>query len=317
MEFDAPIHWSKLNPILADEDKARLYLEHLRWGATGAACPHCGGDKPYKLNRQAGSSTRNGVWKCRACRKQFTVTVGTVFEASHIPITKWLQALYLITASKKGISAHQLHRMLGITYKSAWFMAHRLRYAMSDGPLATKLVGIVEADETYVGGRRKGRTGRPGPGDKQRTPVIALVERNGRARAFPMERVTGKNIHEALAKNLHQISTTELITDESGLYGGHKFGRIPHSTVNHSRKEYVRGHVHTNTVEGFLSLLKRGIFGVFHHVSKEHLARYCDEFAFRYSERQVTDAERAGKLVLGAEGKRLTYKQPAGMGAEN
>lgn len=317
MEFNAPIPWSKLSPVLADEDAARLYLENLRWGKTGAACPHCGGADPYKLRRQEGSSTRKGVWKCRACRKQFTVTVGTVFEASHIPITKWLQALYLITASKKGISAHQLHRMLGITYKSAWFMAHRLRYAMSSGPLALRLTGIVEADETYVGGRRKGRTGRPGPGDTQKTPVIALVERNGRARAFPMERVTSENVQKALAANLHQISTTELITDESALYGGHKFGRIPHSTVNHSKKEYARGHVHTNTVEGFFSLLKRGIFGTFHHVSKAHLARYCDEFAFRYSARQVNDAERAGLLVLNAEGKRLTYKQPAGVGAKN
>lgn len=315
MASELPLNWSELSPILADEDKARLYFENLRWGANGAACPHCGGDAPYKLQSANGSSTRKGVWKCRACRKQFTVTVGTVFEASHIPLTKWLQALYLITSSKKGISAHQLHRMLGITYKSAWFMAHRLRYAMSVGPLATALSGIVEADETYVGGKRKHRTGRPGPGDEQKTPVIALVERNGRARAFPMERVTSKNIHKALAKNLHQFSTTELITDESALYGGDKFGRIPHSTVNHSRREYARGHVHTNTVEGFFSLLKRGIFGVFHHVSKEHLARYCDEFAFRYSERKVSDAERAGLLVKGAEGKRLTYKQPTGMGA--
>jgi transposase-like protein len=137
MEFAAPIKWHQLNPILADEDKARLYLEHLRWGANGAACPHCGVTEVYKLNSAKTSSTRKGVWKCRTCKKQFTVTVGTVFESSHIHITKWLQALYLITASKKGISAHQLHRMLGITYKSAWFMAHRLRYAMSDGPLAS------------------------------------------------------------------------------------------------------------------------------------------------------------------------------------
>ena len=314
---DKPLNWSQLSPVLADEGKAREYLVALRWGTDGAACPHCGDTAVYKLRSAAGSSTRPGVWKCRGCKKQFTVTVGTVFEDSHIKLTKWLQALYLITASKKGISAHQLHRMLGITYKSAWFMAHRLLYAMSDGPLATKLVGIVEADETSVGGKRRGRPGKPGPGDTEKTPVIALVERNGRARAFPMERVTGKNIHEALAKNLHQLSCTELMTDESNLYGGDKFGRIPHSTVTHSKKEYVRGNVHTNTVEGFFSLLKRGIYGVFHHVSKEHLARYCDEFSFRYSARKVTDAERAGLLVKGAEGKRLTYKQPAGLGAES
>lgn len=308
---------SGLAKHFSDETAARELLEAQRW-PNGPECPLCNQTSTvYRMMKLASSTKpgRPGLLRCRACKKQFTVTTGTVFEDSHIPLSKWLLAIHLICASKKGMSAHQLHRMLGITYKSAWFMAHRLRYAMTDGPLATRLVGVVEADETYIGGRRKGRTGKPGPGDVKKTPVVALVERNGRARAFPMERVTGENIQRALVANLHQISTTELITDESALYGGHKFGRIPHSTVNHSKKEYVRGHVHTNTVEGFFSLLKRGIFGVFHHVSKEHLARYCDEFAFRYSARKVSDGARADMLVRGAEGKRLTYKQPTGLGA--
>jgi transposase-like protein len=310
---------SKLAKHFSDETAARQLLEAQRW-PDGPECPTCNQSTTvYRMLKLPDSKKpgRPGLLRCRACKKQFTVTTGTVFEDSHIPLSKWLLAIHLICASKKGMSAHQLHRMLGITYKSAWFMAHRLRYAMSDGPLATRLVGIVEADETYVGGKRRGRTGKPGPGDDKKTPVIALVERNGRARAFPMERVTGENIQRALAANLHQISTAELMTDESALYGGHRFGRIPHSTVNHSKKEYVRGNVHTNTVEGFFSLLKRGIFGTFHHVSKAHLARYCDEFSFRYSARQVSDGARADMLVRGAEGKRLTYKQPAGMGAES
>ncbi len=298
-----------LNTLPQDEDTAREMLERMRW-PNGASCPHCGGADPYKLTPKAGSTTRKGVWKCRACRRQFTVLVGTVFQSSHIKLTVWLKAIYLLCSSKKGMSAHQLHRMLGITYKAAWFMAHRLRYAMTQEPLASKLSGVVEVDETYVGGRPRGqgRRGRPGPGHNK-VPVVALVERGGRVRAFPMPRVTSENIGDALLTHVDRSAT--LMTDE----GGHfvKIGRkfASHDTVKHGAKEYVRGTAYTNTVEGFFSLLKRGINGIYHHVGTGHLGRYVDEFTFRYENRKVSDASRSVMAVQGAEGKRLTYKQPA------
>jgi transposase-like protein len=308
--MDAKLNLSKLAKHFSDEDAARALLEDLRWQGH-PACPHCGGADPYRLTPKVGSSTRKGVWKCRACRKQFTVTVGTVFEDSHIPLSKWLLAIHLLCASKKGMSAHQFHRMLGITYKSAWHMAHRLRYAMSQEPLASKLRGVVEVDETYVGGKRRNRKGRPVSGDDQKTAVVALVERGGRARAFPMPRVTAQNLREAVVENVTRESS--LMSDEAPYYTDvGKYFHGGHGAVKHSAGEYARGDVHTNTVEGFFSLLKRGINGVYHHVGKGHLHRYCDEFGFRYSERHISDGERASLLVLGAEGKRLTYRQPAG-----
>jgi transposase-like protein len=303
---------SDLAKYFSDEDAARELLEEMRWGKNGAVCPHCGGADPYKLTPKATSKKpgRKGLYKCKACRKQFTVTVKTVFEDSRIPISKWLLALHLLASSKKGISAHQLHRNLGISYKAAWFMAHRLRYAMGNGPLG-KLSGVVEVDETYVGGKRKNRLGRPGPGDDKKVPVVALVERGGRVRAFAMMRVTSENLRQAISQNI-DMKKSVMMTDESNLYSGYQAGTMPHYTVNHRRGEYVKKgtDIHTNTVEGFFSLLKRGINGVFHHVSKGHLNRYCDEFSFRYSNRTMTDGERSKLLVSGAEGKRLTYKQP-------
>ena len=309
--MDKPLNLAKLAKWFSDEDAARALLEKMRW-PNGPACPKCGGADPYKLTPKPGSKTRKGLWKCRACRKQFTVTVGTIFEDSHIPISKWLLAIHLLCASKKGMSAHQLHRMLGVTYKSAWFMAHRFRYAMSQEPLASKLSGIVEVDETYVGGTRKHRPqgGKPAPGDPQKTAAMALVERNGRARAFPMERVTSRNAQDAIRSLVKKGS--QMMSDEAHFYHALKSG-YTHETVHHSSGEYVRGSVHTNTVEGFFSLLKRGINGVYHHVGKGHLGRYCDEFSFRYSNRKMSDGARAELAVLGAEGKRLTYKQPAGI----
>lgn len=305
---------SKLAKYFSDEDAARELLESWRW-PNGVACPHCGGVNAYRLvPRKAGSKTRKGLWKCSQCRKQFTVTVGTVFEDSRIPLSKWLLGIHLMASSKKGISAHQLHRNLGISYKAAWFMAHRLRYAMTDGPLAELLNGIVEADETYIGAKNKRGTkrGRPGP-ESHKTPVIALVQRGGKIRAFPVERVTSETLRKVLRKNVSPSAT--LMTDEFPIY--EKLGKefADHQTVFHGADEYVRGSAHVNTAEGFFSLLKRGINGTFHHVSKGHLHRYCDEFEFRYNNRValgVNDGERAAKIVMGAEGKRLTYKQPAG-----
>jgi transposase-like protein len=303
-----------LTTLPKTEDEARNLLEEIRWGKNRehAACPHCGVMNPYRLTPKPGSKTRPGLWKCRACRKQFSVTVGTVFESSHVPLTKWWLAIHLLASSKKGISAHQIHRNLHVSYQTAWFMAHRLRYAMMQGPMLELFKGVVEIDETYVGARKKRGTkrGRPGP-DSHKTPVVALIERGtGRVRAFPMPRVTAENLESAI--NSHVDKNATMMTDEFSAYRmvSEKTYRKHHS-VNHSKDEYVRGNVHSNTAEGFFSLLKRGITGVYHHVGRGHLNRYCDEFAFRYENRKVSDGERAGMLVKAGEGKRLTYKMPA------
>jgi transposase-like protein len=313
MTTDAPLDLSKLAKYFSDEDAARALLEEMRWGKDGAVCPKCGGTDPYKITPKPGSKTRKGLYKCRACRKQFTVTVGTVFEDSHIPLSKWLLAIHLLASSKKGMSAHQFHRMLGISYKGAWFMAMRLRHAASSGPFADMLDGTVEVDETYVGGRARGVNSREARREayERKAPVVALVERGtGRVRAFPMPRVTADSLGKAIAANVRP--SARLITDEASTYKiVAEDACLRHETVAHGKDEYVRGDVHTNTVEGFFSLLKRGVNGTFHHISKGHLHRYCDEFAFRYENRKVSDGQRAKLLVEGAEGKRLTYKQPA------
>lgn len=293
-----------------DEDKARKFLEKQRW-PEGPVCPHCGLlGEAYRLKPTANGKThvRKGVWKCAGCRKEFTVTVGTIFEDSHIPLHKWLLAFHLVCASKKGMSAHQLHRMLGVTYKSAWFMAHRIRYTMSQEPLSSKLKGIVEADETFVGGKVKGK-GRY-IARQTKAPVVALVERNGKARSFHMEEITAKNLRPALVEHIERDA--ELMTDDSGLYRGMRKHFKSHDVVKHMSGEYVRRKngrtIHTNTVEGFFSILKRGIVGTFHHVSKKHLHRYLSEFDFRYNAREISDGERAILAVKGIEGKRLMYR---------
>jgi transposase-like protein len=239
-----------------------------------------------------------------------------VFEDSHIKMTIWLQAIYLIGASKKGISAHQLHRMLGVTYRAAWFMAHRLRYAMSAEPLATKLSGTVEVDEGYIGGKRKGGRGRRPADGGRKAAVAVLVERGGNVRAMPMERIDAVSMDREIRNYVEPGS--KLMTDESAVYNdvrvkGHQtFAGMERQSVNHSGGEFVRGNVTTNTAEGFISLLKRGIVGTFHHVGKGHLGKYVSEFEFRYNARKVEDKDRPTLIVNGAEGKRLTYKQPVG-----
>jgi transposase-like protein len=320
---------SNLAKCFSDETAARELLARMRW-PNGVACPRCGGADPYKLTPKASGKNpaRQGLYKCRACRRQFSTTTGMVLESSHIPVSKWLMALHLICASKKGLSAHQLHRMLGVTYRSAWFMNHRLRHAMaSEGGLMGGLMldGTVEVDETYVGGKRRagGRnangkqtTGRPQPNDKTKTPVFALVQRKGRAVAFPVERVDGKTLQSEIRKRVSL--TANMMSDELHSYDGLSMGFASHSTIKHTAGEYAKGNVHTNSVEGFFALLKRGLVGSFHHVSKGHLHRYCDEFAFRYSTRSslgYPDSDRAAVLVLGAEGKRLTYRKGPGASA--
>jgi len=296
-----------LSPQFQDKEKARKYLENMRW-PNGVACPHCGSLEAYKLEAREESKkpVRNGVYKCKACRKQFTVTVGTIFEDSHIPLNKWLLAIYLLCSSKKGMSAHQLHRSLGVTYKSAWFMAHRIRYAMTQSPVIDKLQGTVEADETYIGGKHRG--GKRGRGSDNKTPVFALVERGGRVRTFKTEQVTAKNLQTKIRENVDRKAI--VMTDEYCAYNN--LGKdFEHYTVNHGKGEYVNGNAYTNTAEGFFSILKRGINGVYHHVSAQHLEKYLAEFGFRYDNRKVDDAVRASIALAQTNGKRLTYKVPA------
>jgi len=260
---------------------------------------------------------RDGYYQCNACRKQFTVQVGTVFERSHIPLNKWLMAAFLLCASKKGISAHQMHRMLGVTYKSAWFMMHRLREAMTTGNLPP-LGGegkFVEADHSYVGGKEKnkklGKRSKENIGGAGKQIVHTLVERGGRARSHHVPRVNGATLGPLLRKNVSRKST--LMTDTHGAYMGVGKEFAGHEMVDHGIDEYVRGNAHSNTAEGYFAILKRGIIGTYHHVSEAHLGRYLAEFDFRYSNRSklgVEDAERAERALKGIVGKRLTYRRP-------
>jgi transposase-like protein len=293
------------DPIFHDEDKAREHLEHLRW-PDGPWCPHCGSTDVKRLE---GKSYTAGALYCRDCRKKFTVAVGTLFERSHIPLHKWVLAFHLMAASKKGMSAHQLHRMLDVTYKTAWFMAHRIREAMRELAGAGPLGGpnsVVEVDETFVGGKAKNR--KSGAPVRPKEAVMALVERSGRVRSFHVASVNAATLRPILTAQLDRKSY--LMTDEAAYYTsmGREFGG--HGTVNHSIEEYVRGGFwHTNTVESYFAILKRGIFGVYHHVSPKHLKRYVGEFDFRYNARHVSDAARANAALRGVEGKRLTYRR--------
>lgn len=300
-----------------DEDYARDFLEAQRW-KNGVICPHCNEMGAYKLTPKADSkkAVRKGVWKCKACRKQFTVTVGTIFEDSRIGLHKWLLAIHLLCASKKGMSAHQLHRSLGITYKSAWFMCHRIRYAMTQEPLASKLNGTVEVDETYIGGKAKNmhKSEREkkvqGRGTVGKAPVVTLVERDGRVKSQYMEQVTGDNLKAALIECVE--TQAEIMTDESPSYSFASDEFACHESVNHHKGEYVRGKAHVNTCESVHALMKRGVIGVYHHWSKKHLHRYLSEFDFRFNARKISDTERAQKAIEGVNGKRLMYKKPIG-----
>jgi transposase-like protein len=290
--------------IFYNEERAVEYLESVRW-PSGPICPHCGNqDKVYRIK---GKKTRPGLLKCGLCRKQFTVKVGTVFEDSHIPLHKWLQATHLLCSSKKGISAHQIHRTLGITYKSAWFMMHRIREAFKDSVFAEKLGGrgkIVEADETYWGNKGKQRLGARGFAHKEK--IFSLVERNGDVRSFHVPHVTGKTLKPIIREQIEQ--DTHVITDDMGAYKdlGKEFDK--HSVVCHSQNEYVRGPIYTNTIENYFSILKRGLVGVYQHVGPQHLKRYIGEFDFRYNFRKITDEERRMIALQGIEGKRLMYR---------
>jgi transposase-like protein len=303
-----------------DENAAREHIETLLW-KDGRFCPHCGVTEGTVKVEGRKKSHRPGLHYCNACRKTFTVTVGTLFEKSHVPLHKWLLAIHLLSASKKGMSSHQLHRMLGVTYKTAWFMSHRIREAMNPGypgPLG-KDGGTDEADETFVGGKHANRskTKRAQQPVKPKAIVLTLVERGGAARSFHIKSVSGNTLRPIL--RLHASQSAHLRTDSDTALIGMGRDFATHETVNHTEEEYVRPidgkpYASTNTAEGFFSIFKRGLTGVYHHVGEQHLKRYLSEFDFRYNNRtalEVTDDMRAGKALAGVKGKRLTYRRVA------
>ncbi len=314
-------------PHFTSDEAARKFLSGLRWPG-GPVCPHCGVvNHAYAIERvgKTGKPAAFGVYRCaeRVCRKDFSVTTGTVMERSHIALHKWLQGFYMMASAKKGVSAHQLHRTLGITYKAAWFMAHRIREAMRAGGLVEPMGGsgkVVEADETYFGKTSKRQThrtsgerfinrGHKGPANKR--AVVALVERGGTVRSFHVARADKKTVTKIVTDNVSREA--RLHTDESLLYGAAKEHVSSHEKIRHSRNEYVRGDVTTNSVEGFFSIFKRGMVGTYQHCSEKHLHRYLSEFDFRYNNRialGVNDEMRANNALKGIEGKRLTYRQP-------
>lgn len=301
-----------------DDTAARAYLEGLRW-PSGPVCPYCG------VIGHAYAIKPAGTYRCAeaACRKNFTVTMNTPMERSHIALHKWLQGFHLMCSSKKGISAHQLHRTLGITYRSAWFMAHRIRECMRTGglePLGGNSM-VVEADETYYGkiepakrrtttthGKPFKKKGTSGPSNKR--PILALVERGGQVRTFHVPVANKQNVQEIVTANVARES--RLHTDESRLYGGMKDHFADHESVMHSIGEYVRGDVHTNSAEGYFSIFKRGMRGIYQHCGEKHLHRYLAEYDFRYNNRSklgIEDGERTARAIKNATGKRLTYRQ--------
>jgi transposase-like protein len=301
-------------PYFHDEEAAFAHLEAVLW-PTGPVCPHCGGvDRISKIKANPAKRVRIGLHKCGQCGKQFTVKVGTVFEHGRIPLHKFLQAVHLLCSSKKGISAHQLGRILEVQYKTAWFLAHRIREAMRELHPTEPLGGegkTVEFDESFVGGKEKNKHAwqrdKKNIGGRGKEAVFALVERGGKVRSHHVASVTGQTLRPILESQID--AATRTMSDDGGARIGH--GRSNHQSVNHSIGEYVRGDAHTNTIEGYFSIMKRGINGVYHHVSPQHLKRYLAEFDFRYNARTalgIEDNERAGQALAGMSGKRLTYR---------
>ncbi len=304
-------------PQFQSEEAAFAYVESKLW-PDGPVCPHCAACKEH-VGALKGKTTRLGLRKCYACKKHFTVRQGTIFESSHLPLHLWLQAIHLMCASKKGISTRQLQRMFDCSMKTAWFLTHRIREAMKDNTLP--VMGgegkTVEADETFIGGKEKNRhkskrarTRLGGSWGKE--TVFSLVEREGKVRSMHVASVTANHLKPII--KAHVDAATQLYTDDAGQYR-HMGQDFAHAYVNHGAEEYVRGNVHTNTIEGYFSILKRGITGVYHHVSEAHLHRYLSEFDFRYSNREklgVNDVARAELALMGVKGKRLTYETTAG-----
>ncbi len=297
------------DPIFTNETSGVAHMEVSRWGADLSAlnCPLCGSVKAKKM----ATGSQAGMFLCSDCRGKFSVHTGTIFERTHIPLHKWLLATHLMAASKKGIAAHQLHRLLGITYKSAWFMAHRIREAMGPSKKAKPMGSggkVVEVDETYIG-RKRGRTA-PKGGSGHKHAVVALVERGGEVRSIYAPMLRSDDMRKILGGNLSTEANVR--TDESALYTGTDHKYASHRTVNHSQDEYVKGDASTNTIEGGFSILKRGMIGTYQHCGEQHLQRYLHESDFRYSNREavgVNDVGRAARILKGAEGKRLMYRQ--------
>ncbi len=314
-------------PRFTDVDAAREHLEGIRW-PDGPYCPHCGSVNATRLPPQKrkatkahpGGTVRKGVIQCNDCRQQYTVTVGTVFERSKIALNKWVLATFLLCSSKRGMSGHQLARMLGVTQKTAWFMSHRIREAMRPAGGEPPLGGegkTVEADETFIGGKEKNKhkskrakTRLGGSWGKQ--TVFTLVERDGSVRSTHVQSVTAANLRPILLEQVDKATT--LCTDDAGQYR-HMHRDFAHQVVNHGKDEYVRGPFHTNTVEGYFSILKRGVTGTYYHLSEQHLHRYCTEFDFRYNTRKNNDFERCEQALKGITGKRLTYRRTSQLAA--
>lgn len=295
-------------PHFHDKNAARQHLEAIRW-PDGPVCPHCGGtEKIYPIK-----GGRPGLYKCGDCRRQFTVTVGTLFEGSKVPLNKWLMAVYLMCSSKKGMSSHQIHRTIGVTYKTAWFMTHRIREAMKD-PVFTSTLGggggAVEADETFWGNVKKRGESKKGRGYHHKEKVFSPVERGGKVRSFHVASVNAATLTPIMVNQI--AKDTDVMTDEAAQYlrVGKHFQS--HGVVRHGQGEYGRGPIHTNTIESYFSLFKRGLVGTYHHVAPKHLKRYVGEFDFRYNTRKESDAERTTSALKGIEGKRLTYRRPVG-----
>jgi transposase-like protein len=316
-----PLTLETLIQQLGDEKSAREKLEAIRW-PDGPVCVHCGliGNAKRVDGRPTSKHpTRKGAWKCYGCGAKFSVTVGTVFEDSHIPLNKWLLAAYLMCASKKGMSAYQFHRMTRISYKTVWFMFHRLRFAMTQHPFMDKLRGVVEVDETWVGPKEKGKVGMPGVESRKR-PVVALMERNengSRVRSFHVERVTLENIKPIMLQ--HVEVGTNIQTDEAAVYHFMRDQFPQHDVVTHKRKEYSRREngrlITSNTVEGYFGLIKRSVYGTYHHVGRGYLQQYLNEADFKYNTRKINDSQRTALALIATEGKRLTLKQPSSASA--
>lgn len=302
-------------PYFNDPDEARKHLESLRW-PNGPVCPHCGGfERIYPIQADEKKKIRPGLYQCNDCHNQFTVTVGTVFERSKVGLHKWLAACYLMCSSKKGISAKQLERSLGVTYKTAWFMAHRLREAMCDGNPGLLGGGgkTVEVDETFIGRDKtiKPKRQKKGRGYHHKQKVFALVERGGKVRSTHVLAVNSKTLKPVIKDQLDHDSQVD--TDEAGQYQTKEPMFQKHDFVSHGIGEYVRGNVHTNTIENYFSIFKRGMNGVYQHCSKQHLKRYLCEYDFRYNYREklgFNDIDRTNAALKGIEGKRLTYQSP-------
>jgi transposase-like protein len=307
--------------VCSDETAAVEFFEAQRWGDS-PSCPHCQSKDVYQIKGRDGARSKRYLWRCRACGEQYTVRIGTVYEDSRLPLRHWAYAFWRACTSKKGVSALEIQHQCQISYKSALFLMHRIRFAMNDdSPKAPKLYGEIEIDETYCGGmprmqndgkRAQGTGYRPGT---NKIPVVAMIKRRGEVRAEVVPCVNGKNLSQFINKNIVKGSTVH--TDQHPLYKSvlyplTRFGTGKHVVVNHTRKEYARHNrdgtvAHVNTCESFFSLLKRGLMGTFHCVSKEHLHRYCDEFAFRWNTRTLNDGDRVVAAIKGADGKRLLY----------